>query len=313
MRPPRSWSPSTADGRRPLAGAGSELTPFWRAVRQCSQRALNEGALQPISTRASYIPDHGVEFVVRVSDNLVRKQQAPGAYHQPGGHNPFLPPDPGLTVCGLPPHHVAVLNKFNVLDHHVLVVTRGFVHQESPLTHADFSAVAVGLQDSSGLAFYNAGKTAGASQPHRHFQLVPRSLGRANDVPTAVLFDDAAHGVNTVAGLCFQHAFSRLDTNPEVPTAFGRQCLDIYERSLRDLGIIDTPWHDEEVRLPPYNLLLTDQWLLIVPRAAERYLDVSVNGLGYGGSLFVSSAEKLAQVKAAGPMAFLERVSKPLD
>lgn len=293
-----------------MAQPQSELSPFWRAVQRRSLCALREGALQPISTHASYVPDRGVEFVVRVSDNLVRKQQAASAYQQPRGHNPFLPPDPRLTIGDLPPHHVAVLNKFNVLDQHVLVVTRGFVHQESPLTGADFSAVAVGLQGGHGLAFYNAGRAAGASQPHRHFQLVPRDLGRTGDIPTAVLLDGGREGVDTITALPFRHAFMQLVATPEDPSAFGRACHEHYREATRILGIAPESRDDEETRLPPYNLLLTDRWLLVVPRTREHHLGVSINGLGYAGSLFVSSADKLVQVKQAGPMTFLEHVSE---
>ena len=43
--------------------------------------------------------------------------------------NPFLPPDPELVVGPLPPAHVLLLNKFNVVAHHLLVVTQEFRSQ----------------------------------------------------------------------------------------------------------------------------------------------------------------------------------------
>lgn len=259
--------------------------------------------------------ERGVEFVVRVSDHLLRKQQATASYDQPGGDNPFLPPDPGLAVGSLPPHHVAVLNKFNVLDRHVLVVTRGFVHQESPLTAEDFSAVAVGLADGGGLAFYNGGRTAGASQRHKHFQLVPLPLGRHRDVPTAVLLEGAADGIDTITHLRFRHAFTTLDVAPADRHAFGRRCHEAYRDALAGLGLLPdaagASADGEAARLPPYNLLLTGSWLFVAPRSAEHHGDISVNGLGYAGSLFVSTPEKLEHVRATGPLTILEQVSVP--
>lgn len=298
-----------------MAGLSNGLNSgrFWPAVRKRSRDALRAGALQPISTNSSYVQDGAVEFVVRVSDNLVRKRDAPGSYGTPRTDNPFLPTDPALTVGTLPPHHVAVLNKYNVLEDHVLVVTRGFVHQESPLTAGDFAAVAPGLTDGAGLAFYNGGKTAGASQPHKHLQLVPLPLGRSADVPAAVLFDDAADGANTVRPLRFRHFFSRLDPASHHPAAFGEACHDLYRAALVELGLVGSVDDREDARLPPYNLLLTQRWLFLVSRGAERHLGISVNGLGYAGSLFVSSTEKLDQVRAAGPMTILERVSMAWD
>ena len=295
----------------PLEELTGELQPgsFWSTVRNRSNEALRAGALHPISTKADFVEDGGIEFVVRVSDNLLRKREAPGSYHAPRRDNPFLPPEPGLTIGSLAPHHVAVLNKFNVIEDHVLVVTRGFAHQESPLTADDFAAVAPGLAEGAGLAFYNAGRTAGASQPHKHFQLVPLPLGRRAAVPTAVLFDGAADGVQTVARLGFRHAFSRVETPVAEPEAFGRACHDLYRRALAGLGLIEAPHGEEESRLPPYNLLLTERWMFIAPRRAEHYRDVSVNALGYAGSLLVSSPDKLDYVRATGPLTILDSVS----
>lgn len=250
-----------------------------------------------------------MEFVVRVSANLLRKQSARTPNGQQNAGNPFLPPEPALTICELPPHHIAVLNKFNVLENHVLVITRGFVHQESALSADDFSAVAAGLRGGRGLAFYNAGRTAGASQSHRHFQLVPLPLGRTADIPMAALLDGASHGIDTIDGLRFRHAFGRLDRQPDDAGAFGLRCQELYRRFVTALGLAEAFDHAEETRLPPYNLLLTDRWLFIAPRSREHYLGVSVNGLGYAGSLFVSSQERLARVQSSGPMKFLENVS----
>jgi ATP adenylyltransferase len=300
-----------------LAATQNELVPgtFWRDVADCTRRALENGALVSISTRCNRIEDHGVSFVVRVSDNLLRKRKAPETTGQSVNRNPFLPPDPALTVGTLPPHHVAVLNKFNVLPNHVLVVTRGFEHQEQPLTAGDFSAVAAGL-DGNSLAFYNGGKTAGASQPHKHFQLVPLPLGEPDrehepGIPMDTLFHRAGSGIDTVPALRFRHAFTRLDADPADRPAFGGACLRAYTAALEALGMSATGEHPDTGRLPPYNLLLTGHWLLLVPRQVEHYQGISVNGLGYAGSLFVSSPDKLEQVRAAGPMRILEAVSIP--
>lgn len=285
---------------------------FWDAVRRRSRDALRAGALQPISTRASFVEDRGIEFVVRISDNLLRKQQTARSWDRPRHANPFLPPDPALTIGCLPPQHVAVLNKFNVLENHVLVVTRGFAHQESPLTAADFAAVAPGLAAGRALAFYNAGRTAGASQPHKHFQLVPLPLGRREAIPTAALLENAAPGIDSVPVFHFRHAYCALDAGPDDPAGFGRACADACADALAGLGVRLPDNNDENGRLPPYNLLLTQRWLLVVPRSVEHCEDISVNGLGYAGSLFVSTPDRLERVKTKGPMTILERVSTPL-
>ena len=51
------------------------------------------------------------------------------------------------------------------------------VYAEYAEDGADFDALARGLAAIDGLAFYNGGTVAGASQPHKHLQLVPVPLG----------------------------------------------------------------------------------------------------------------------------------------
>ena len=132
----------------------------------------------------------------------------------PESTNPFLPYDPELYVGDLPPAHVCLLNKFNVVDHHLLIVTREFEHQETALTPADFAAMWSCLQQIDGLAFYNSGTVAGASQPHKHLQLVPLPLleqGPRIPVESAVAQARFVEGVGRSAKLPFLHALAPID------------------------------------------------------------------------------------------------------
>jgi len=293
----------------PASRGDTHCDAFWRAVRSRSASALAAGALEPIPSHVEYLDDGGIEFVVRVTDNLARKHNAPSAYRRAGDSNPFQCPDAALTICELPTPHLAILNKFNVLPDHVLVVTREFVHQESPLEAVDFAAVAPGLAGGAGLAFYNAGTTAGASQPHKHFQLVPLPLGRGPSFPTAPVVDDAPDGVDTVRVLRLRHARYRIDAPAAAPADFGMRCHAVYRRALEELGL--EPLTGSAPRLPPYNLLLTNRWMLLVPRVHEHFRDISVNGLGFAGCLAVSSEERLERLRTAGPLTVLESVATP--
>jgi hypothetical protein len=60
--------------------------------------------------------------------------------------NPFLPYDENLWVQHLSESHTLLLNKFNLVEHHVLVVTRSFESQDDPLNSKDFSASWKALQ-----------------------------------------------------------------------------------------------------------------------------------------------------------------------
>lgn len=54
--------------------------------------------------------------------------------------NPFLPYEEALWVQHLSPTHTLLLNKYNVVAHHVLVVTRQFESQQDPLNARDLEA-----------------------------------------------------------------------------------------------------------------------------------------------------------------------------
>ena len=56
----------------------------------------------------------------------------------------------------------------------MLLVTRQWAAQGDWLQPEDLQALATVDQRTSGLWFFNSGPDAGASQPHRHIQLLPR-------------------------------------------------------------------------------------------------------------------------------------------
>jgi len=59
----------------------------------------------------------------------------------------------------------------------------------------------------------------------------------------------------------------------------------------------------------PYNLLVTRHWMLLVPRARECFAAISINGLGFAGSLFVKTESDLALLRETGPLKALASVT----
>ena len=148
------------------------------ATRERTRGALASGALLPIATRQCLHDAGAMRFVVRTMSSLARRDESRSAAEASPGprRNPFLPYEDALYVAAITPTHVALLNKFPVQDDHLLIVTRAFAPQEALLDADDFLALAACLAEVDGLAFYNAGEVAGASQPHKHLQLVPLPL-----------------------------------------------------------------------------------------------------------------------------------------
>jgi ATP adenylyltransferase len=280
-------------------------------ARTCA--ALATGALQPIETDRTVIEDAGVRFLVRVVSNLRRKEAESRLRSAQGADprkpvNPFFPPEAELTVCDISLTHLAVLNKFNVLERHLLIVTRAFEHQETFLTVEDFRALFTCMAEYDSLGFYNGGVIAGASQTHKHLQLVPLPAeGGAPAIPMETLLVGPGP---RCPRLPFAHAFGRLVASiPAAPLAAAAEAHELYQYLLLSLGVSGLTRDGEEHQSAPYNLLVAHDWMLLVPRIEEFFRSVSVNALGFAGSLFVKEQEQLKTIRSIGPMRVLAAVA----
>jgi sulfate adenylyltransferase (ADP) / ATP adenylyltransferase len=257
-------------------------------VAAATERGLASGALQPIHTESAVIEDGGIQFIVRVASSLSAKAAAAKA---PPRADPLGDYEPELYVADVPPAHYLLLNKYNVVANHLLLVTRRFEPQERLLNAMDFAALAVLLGELDWLAFYNGGTGAGASEPRKHLQLVP--------LPLAPEIEHALPIEPLLGALPFRHAFAPLGGPAKMQA--------VYRRLLADCGISGVG--DEERQTAPYNLLATRRWMLVVPRSHEHYESISVNALGFAGSLFVRNRAELGLVRRAGPMNVLRAVA----
>ncbi len=287
-------------------------------VAERRARAAREaGALQPFASRLRFVADGGIRFIVRVLASLetkegeqVRRRLAASAGTPPV--NPFLPYDERLFVADISPSHLCLLNKFNVVDRHILIVTRAYEDQEAALTAADLSALALCLSEIDGLGFFNGGTFAGASQPHKHLQLVPLPLAAEGPpLPVEAALADvlaAAPGEPIrAAGLPFRHVGCRL------PDATAGALEEAYRGLLAAAGLFAGKLDREagEKLLPPYNLLVTRTWMLLIPRTREKVEGISINALGFAGSLVVRDETQMATVTQLGPMRMLRAAALP--
>ena len=276
--------------------ATPQAVDFWTEVVDRSEAALASGAMHSFECALEYVEDAGVEFVMRIATKLPTGETAKGrtADAPKLPRNPFLSPEPALVVRDrLTPTHRALLNKFSVLREHLLIVTREFEDQRSLLNERDFEALAICMEDAEVLAFYNGGTEAGASQPHKHLQVVTLPLSPRHSVPMDTLFTPQ------IPAIPFRHAFARLApgtvTKPEAMVAAYRE--------LHRAAGLEAP--------KPYNLLITHEWMLIVPRSRDRFEDISVNSLAFSGSFFVRDVAHAHTIAAAKPMSVLRSVALP--
>ncbi len=276
---------------------------LWEIATARTEAAIGCGKLYRIPTRTVTVEENGIEFVIRLVDSVERKRIA--RLMQPSDENPFLPYDEDLYVADVSDTHVCLLNKFNVVEHHLLIVTREFESQDSLLTAADFEAMWICLAEFDSLIFYNSGTIGGASQSHKHLQQVSIPIGTG---PERTPMDAAIRGtklkdrIGVVPVLPFLNALvetSRLVTRRPAEAALTTR--DLYNAMLAKL----------DCRPPEnsYNLLATRDWMLLVPRSVEKYRSISVNSLGFAGSLLVRNEEELGIVRKVGPLEILREVA----
>jgi len=112
-------------------------------------------------------------------------------------------------------------------------------------------------------------------------------------------------GLERVPSLPFLHGLSRLRAIADQPPAAASEVLfGLYRQLARAFGCHR---HGQ-----PYNLLVTPDWMLIVPRARAQWRGVNVNGLGFAGALMVPGRAELEVVRREGPLRVLAHVAVPL-
>lgn len=270
--------------------------------------------MQPIPTTYQFLEHQGLSWLVRVLPHLADKDPAQSSQEpKKPDFDPFLPYDRDLFVADISDTHVGLLNKFNVMDHHLLIVTRAFEAQETPLTLPDFAALGACLREFESFAFYNSGQTAGASQRHRHLQLVPLPLapeGPEIPITPALAAAQFQEGVGVSPQLPFVHGIVRLDLPPSLsPGIAAAEMLNGYHRLLQAVKL--QPQSEKEQLVGAYNLLATRRWMLIVPRTQAAFQSIAVNALGFAGTFLVRNLDQLRSLQDLGPMSVLRQVAVP--
>lgn len=278
-----------------------------------SAAASASGALRPIATRALAVQVDDVQFLVRIlagAPGVIadHAKQRTATVTGMAARNPFLPYEPEMFVADVSATHLCLLNKFTVIDNHLLIVTRAFEEQESPLTVADFAALWVCMAEVDGLGFYNAGRIAGASQRHKHLQLVPLPLGiDGHRLPIEPLLRPGPAG-GVCPALPFAHVFLPTGVNHRMPLETAAAKLHATYVQMLERTNLAQP--DTAGLLGPYNLLLTGTWMLLVPRSNESASSIAVNALGYAGCMLVRDNVQLHTLETVGPLKILAETGR---
>lgn len=286
---------------------------LWEKTVLTTKNALSKKALHPILTKCEIVEHNGIPFILRIVDNLVKKDKEKKKQKEKQKDsstfvNPFLPYDKDLFIDNIGNDHVLILNKFNVFEHHLLIITRDFEHQESALNSKDFSALWTILSQIKGLGFYNSGELSGASQPHKHLQLVPYPLAdNVDNIPlhNLILSNKKYHEILTLNDLPYLHSIVFFDNLKEHSREENGKILEeYYQRLLKKVNI--TIENDKPNR--NYNLLITEDWMMIIPRSQEKFASISINSLGFAGVFLVKNEEQLKLIKDSDLLTILSQV-----
>lgn len=276
------------------------------AVDARSASALADGSLQPVQADEVEMMDGGLRFIVRWVSSLAAKDAVKKDVAIPGGprdpaFNPFLNPDPALTVGPVGSAHVAILNKFPLCARHLVLARREFEEQLLPLAKIDFAALGEIMQEAGGIGLYNGGAEAGASQRHKHVQWIPTAPGNASlSLYAPGLPADAAPlSTATHPLLAMKHCFVRVECGQGVDAGVAAESMHAaFEKACASLGLVP----GDNGLLPPLNMLAGDGWMLVLPRSREHFEGNSFSAVCFGGTLYTRHQDQIDTIRKVGPL-----------
>ena len=245
-----------------------------------------------------------MQFQLRFSPALANKPKAPP--HDPEKprkvFNPFAEPSAALKITDLGSSHFLVLNKFAIVPEHFILATTEFKPQTHVLEESDLEATFACIEayeaarrkdeergerdgelgGGDGLfAFFNCGPHSGASQPHRHIQLLPIARikdGLEHDTQWSLLTDKL-----TTQRAPFRTFAERIRlgmTGQELYSVYLRLYREACRAVAEQLGRANYEGEapaEGEARIS-YNMAMTKDTLVICPRTAEGVHILSQQG-----------------------------------
>ena len=268
---------------------------YWEKALQKTKISIDSKSLFPLNT-TDITKDiyEGNDFLIRELDiSKFRKNTLIGPKI-----NPFKPWDKILEIDSIGNDHQLILNKYPVQLGHVLLISNEWKEQNGWIDIKDWEAIKKVNNDTTGLWFFNSGPIAGASQPHRHVQLLRRdpyelSCPREKWI---LEFDNVIYKNDKFSKNLIIKKFSK-SLNEE-------NIHEIYKELLYKLGLGD-PKINKKPRYP-YNLIFTNKWMLLIKRKADNLYGISINALGFAGYILVTEKSNISYLKKIGPEKLLE-------
>ena len=267
---------------------------YWEKALKQSKISIAKGSLKPLETI-----DITLDFYKK-SDFLIRELNMPNDFLNKIGPkiNPFKPWDKLLEISKIGKYHHLILNKFPVQLGHILLITNEWKPQNGWLDRFDWNAIIDVNSDTSGLWFFNSGPLAGASQPHRHIQLLRRN-NHEKVCPRDDWFINYKKSKRNNNSLCKNIIVEQINLENN-----SQNIYDLYLKICSEIGLGE-PYKNEKP-LYPYNLLLSNNWMTIIRRSNDHVHGFSINGLGFAGYILVTEKSDKEYLRKNGPEKLLE-------
>ncbi|KAI1115123.1 ATP adenylyltransferase-domain-containing protein [Nemania sp. NC0429] len=290
-------------------------------IKEAFVKAQASGDLLFYPTQVTILTVGSLAFQLRYSPSLAQKPKPPKPVEPTARpFNPFENPSPALLVAPLAPSHRLVLNKFAIVPEHFILATRDFKPQTHLLERGDIDAAhaCVEAYRSAGeglFVFFNSGTHSGASQPHRHLQLLPLERMK-HDLKTAENGSEWGILADKVCGreTSLPFAVFTSPTNAEMtPEQRHLAYLSLYKRAVRaTLGNVEAV-EEGEAQIS-YNFAMTGSCMALCPRTAESaqitYDDgkeaghVALNGTVLAGTALVKNQIEWDALRTNGTILF---------
>ncbi|KGG12454.1 MULTISPECIES: DUF4922 domain-containing protein [Prochlorococcus] len=278
---------------------------FWNKALELTKTAIAVKSLIPLETLTRYFPNTREEiFEIRT---LV-SSYTPNTLNYGPHHNPFHPWDTNLEISNILDKHVLILNKYPVQPGHMLLITKNWEPQDGWLTLNDWSALSKVNEDTKGLWFFNSGPLAGASQPHRHLQLLRRTT-ESPACPRDNWFTNLLNSSTISDSILSRSCDVRLISHTNL-LHNGDYLYENYLGMCKKMDI-GSPEKDLKPKYP-YNLLITSNWMALIRRSKECAYGFSINALGFAGYLLCRDNSNLDWLEKNGPVSLLENVVFPI-
>jgi ATP adenylyltransferase len=220
-----------------------------------------------------------------------------------------------MTVAQLPPSHTLVLNKFAIVPEHFILITKTSKPQTHVLEHDDIAAAhaCVRAYSENGqklFVFFNSGEHSGASQPHRHLQLLPleqirQGLEHADGGSSWSVLAETIHAQQQHRDLPFAILSETVspDTSPE---ELHGKYVSLYKRAAK-LVLPDEDVQGYGEAKFSYNMSMTSKVIVLCPRLAEggpiknknsqEIGHIALNGTLLAGTALVKTQEQYDAVR----------------